>query len=189
MAALLGKQYAAVYALCLTGLVMVLIDPSQLTAVGFQLSYLATLGIILLQPVFGKSKEQKSIATVLFTDDVKTTLAAQIATAPILLANFGQINLLSIVANALVLWMIPIVSIIGGIAAILGLVFEPLAHISLYLAIPFLWFFITVITLSSKVPLMLGFATFPPSLIAGYYVLLLASISYKKKPMNHMSGK
>src|SRR3989344_4564830 len=63
LASFLGKQYFAVIALGITGYSMLLFDPSVFFDLGFQLSFLSTLGIILLSPlfVFGKKEKYKPV--------------------------------------------------------------------------------------------------------------------------------
>lgn len=89
-ASLLGRQNFAFGSLFLTAFLMLFITPSLIGDVGFQLSFLATSGILSIKPIlpFGKNK--------FVSDDLGTTISAQIATLPILLAVFGQYGLLSI---------------------------------------------------------------------------------------------
>jgi competence protein ComEC len=194
-AQLLGKQYTAVYALGLTGIIMLLFDPSQLINVGFQLSFLATLGIIILKPSLEAHKKRydhekgekptkqstvMAVKNLLLNDDVATTIAALLSTMPILLVNFGKVNILSIIVNAFVLWTIPIISIIGAIAAVVGIFFPTLGGLVLYGSLPFLWYFEIVITYFSRVPVYVTLEEVPISLTVGYYVLLFAYILFRR---------
>lgn len=172
-AQILGRQNLAVYALFLTGYLMLFFSPSILFDIGFQLSFLATLGLLVLKPAFFK----KSI----ITDDFATTVCAQAATLPILLSNFGTYSLWSILVNGLVLWTIPILMIIGGVGAMFGLLIEPLGQLILYLGLPFLLFFEMVIRSSAKWGGVVGFETFPWQIAVGYYSMLLAIIFFLRK--------
>ncbi len=171
-AQIIGRQYFALYALLLSGYGMVLYDPQLVFDIGFQLSFSATLGLILLKPLFGRSK--------LFTEDITTTIAAQIATLPILLTNFGTYSLVSIVVNALVLWTVPILMVIGGAGAAVGFVSESLGTIILYLAIPFLFYFEYIVNLFGGIGWGISLERFPWEWAASYYLFLGAIIWLRK---------
>lgn len=161
---MLGRQYSGFYGLFLAGGLMLLYNPTLVFDVGFQLSFAATLGIFLFKPLLPKWG--------IITDDIGTTISAQIATLPILVGSFGTYGLLSVVVNALVLWTIPPLMILGGVGGLLGLVFEPLGKLLLYLCLPFLWFFTGVISYFAAFHWQITIPSLPLSLIVGYYSLL-----------------
>lgn len=51
---LLGRQYKSWYMLFVTGFCMLMLNPQLLYDIGFQLSFLSTLGIIVIQPLLQK---------------------------------------------------------------------------------------------------------------------------------------
>jgi ComEC/Rec2-related protein len=109
LAQILGREKDGSLGLLLAGSMILLLSPLLLFDIGFQLSFMATAGILMFSPrLTGKAFELPLIG-----QDLKTTLAAQIAVLPILLINFGEFNWLSPVINALVLPVIPIVMIMG----------------------------------------------------------------------------
>lgn len=185
-AALIGRQYLALFALGFTGYLMLFFHPSLLFDLGFQLSFMATLGIILLVPLLsGKKKEKENNAVVesVFTD-MTTTTAAQIATLPILLTTFGQYGLFSIPVNALVLWMVPILMTLGGLAAIFSLILPVVAKLFLWLALPFLIYLEYIVMYFGKLNMNISLEKFPAAFMLGYYLLLVAVIVYKRKAKN-----
>jgi competence protein ComEC len=119
-----GLAFLAIYykrntklinALVFSGAIMLLINPQILRAdIGFQLSFLALLGIIYLYPIGEKISEnlleklklKKQHAKIFknILDIINLTLVSQIITLPILLINFKQLSLISPLANLLVLW-------------------------------------------------------------------------------------
>jgi competence protein ComEC len=140
----LGRVYSAWRALVLTGLILLIIVPAWLTDLGFILSFIATGSILIFQ-----KKLEKFLLFVpkLIRGDFSTTLAAQVGVSPILFVTFGQFNLLSPLINVLVLWSIPLITILGIIGGVIGL-FMPLAgRVVLYLAYPLTYWFIGVIRL------------------------------------------
>lgn len=171
-----GRQYLAAYGLFLTALLMLFYNPATLFDIGFQLSFLSTLGILTLQPLLSFKKFENIIS-----DDVKTTTCAQIATLPIMLVNFGQYGMLSILVNGLVLWTIPILMILGASGTIVGFIFAPLAKIFLLLSLPFLIFFETVVNFFGSLKWNIQLQNLPISLILGYYLLIISVVIFVKK--------
>lgn len=176
-ASLLGRQNTAVLTLFLTAYAMLFYNPGYLTDVGFQLSFLATLGILLIKPLLLFPEKWQSA----WMEDLQTTLAAQIATFPVILATFGQFGLLSVLVNALVLWTIPPLMVLGALAAFASLLNTFFALPFLYLALPLLWFFVTVVTWFGGLNWNLQAASFTWPLITSYYLLLGAMILILRK--------
>ena len=82
--------------------------------IGFQLSFLATMGIIYLQEIL--SEKLKKIPDFLqLRSNLSATLAAQIFVFPILIYNFGQISIISPLTNIFILPLIPVITILGFI--------------------------------------------------------------------------
>ena len=137
LAARLGGSPAhAGSALMAAVVVMLLVTPAALWDIGFQLSALATGGLILLAaPLESRLRRWPPwIRT-----PVALTVAAQLATLPVLLVTFGQVSLVAPLANVLVVPLIPAVmagaalaSLVGAIAAALPL--GPLAGLGTWLA-------------------------------------------------------
>ncbi len=176
---LLGKQYTVLYALVLTGLTMLFWDPTLIQDIGFQLSFLATAGIVLIKPKFAVLTRARYGQ--LYGDDLTTTLAAQVATMPILLSNFGMANPFSMLINLLVLWTIPPVMVLGSLAVVVGFIWAPLSALALYLSLPLLWYFVTIASLGAHLPLTLQISTFPLPFTLAYYLLLTGWLLVRKK--------
>jgi competence protein ComEC len=173
-AQILGKQRDGLYILFLTALVMLFWQPNYLTDIGFQLSFAATLGILVI-PMFLKRFENS------ITSDLITTSSAQIATLPILVSSFGVYSLWAIVVNALVLWTVPILMILGGFAAILAFVSKPLAIILLYLCLPFLLFFEAIVNFFAGLNGSLVLENAPWQFAVTYYLVLIAILAFAFK--------
>ncbi len=114
--------------------VMLLANPLLLRwDVGFQLSFLATLGIIYIYPLFDiylvKKNKVFGLSEILFL-----TLSAQIFVLPIILFNFNQLSLISPLANLLILPVIPLTMLAGFLAAMFCFIFAPLATVFSWLA-------------------------------------------------------
>jgi len=153
----IGRLNRLDYSLVLAGVVMLLFNPKLLIADGgFQLSFLAVLGMIYLYPVFDKwsakfYKGRPAIIKVI-SQMISLTIAAQIFTAPILIFSFHQISLVAPLANIFVLWTSPF--IMGGafIAIILSLIFPPGAQLFFLPVGLLLKYMILVAELATKIP-------------------------------------
>jgi competence protein ComEC len=127
----LGRQSTAVVSLFAAGLAMTLANPLTLWDVGFQLSFVATLSLILfatpMTQRFEAAVRQRlptGLAPTLlgfFNDALIVTLAATVLTLPLIAYYFGRISIVSPLTNLLVLPVQPPVMIWGGLAVIAGL--------------------------------------------------------------------
>jgi competence protein ComEC len=188
-ASFFGRQTLALAVLFVTGFLMLLWQPEFLFDVGFQLSFLATLGILLVKPMLdglGFVKKESGLQS--FKQDLTTTLSAQIATFPILLGTFGRVGILSLLVNVLVLWTVPILMLLGSLAVLSGLIFAPFGKVFLLLSLPFLFFFEKVIDIFGSIGWALEVKTWPWELSVGYYLILAAIIlSLRHKRINKQS--
>jgi len=125
----IGRQSASFRALVLAASLMLLENPLLLSQdVGFQLSFLATLGIIYLTYPFQILLEKiKFLKFFDFSEALAVTFAAQVFTLPLLVYNFGRVSLISPVANILIVPLLPPIMIFGILFLFLGLIWFPLA--------------------------------------------------------------
>ncbi len=135
LASYLGRLSKIKNALVLTAAVMLLINPKILVFdLGFQLSFLATLGLIYLNPILIKLTKIENcklkIVKIIFGDYLLTTLSAIIMTTPLILYNFGKISLVAPLANILILPFIPLAMLLGFISGILALIFTPMGQVA-----------------------------------------------------------
>ena len=123
----------------LSATIMLIFNPLLLVFdIGFQLSFLAIIGLIYLQPILlNLFKKIPDVFQLRY--NLSGTLAAQIFTLPILIYNFGQISTISLLANILILPLLPAITILGFIFSITGMVWELLGQ---FLSWP-AWFMLT----------------------------------------------
>lgn len=175
---ILGKQNLGTFGLFLAGFIMLYFNPLLIFDVGFQLSFLATFGLLYLRPIFAQNKKvEKIIKRSIIGEDITTTIIAQFATLPILLSNFGAYSIWSIVANGLVLWTVLPLMVIGAIAAIFGIIMEPVGKAILYLSIPLSLYFQKVVEVFGQTKVIIRLDQFPWQLAFGYYTLFIALIT------------
>jgi len=145
---LLGKmtnrKYLAGRALIIAGLLMVAYDPRVLTDMSFQLSFIATGGVLYLTPkVLNWFKFLPMRFG--FREMVSSTVAATIAVLPILLNLTGVLSLVSLPANILILLLIPTVMFLIFITGISGFIFPIISIIFGYISYLALLYIISVI--------------------------------------------
>ncbi len=131
-----GRRYMMLRALILAGVLMVLVNPFLLVYdIGFQLSFLATLGLILIAPHFEYIFKRVSNFLNLRTFFI-ATVATQIAVLPLLLYQIGEFSLVSVLVNLLVLPMVPVAMLLTFITGLVSIVFPALVAI---VAFPTYW--------------------------------------------------
>lgn len=117
LAAVLGRERDARRLLLLSGLVMLLVSPLLLFHISFELSFAATAGLLYLAPAWGRGMESRGLPRAL-AGSLSITLAAQMATLPLLAWYFNQVSLSSLLAN---LFVVPILEGIIVICLAAGL--------------------------------------------------------------------
>jgi competence protein ComEC len=118
---------------------------------GFQLSALATGGLIYIYPWL---KERLKMFTESFgiRETIGGSLSAQIAVLPIMIFNFKQMSILGVFANVLILPLIPLVMLTGFMAIILSFGSNNLGMIIGFLAYLLMKLIVVIIELFAKIP-------------------------------------
>ncbi len=146
-----GRTYNALRALFFVLLVMLMWNPFSLVYdPGFELSFLATLGLIIGTPLV--EVRLLFIKNMFLREIVATTLAAQIAVLPFLVYLTGNFSLVSLPANILVLPVIPFTMLLSCIAGIVGMVIPWIAPFIGIPAFMFLSYIISVGIYSAQLP-------------------------------------
>lgn len=119
-AASVGRRYVAWWSLTLTILVMIIIWPAMVTNVGWQLSVAAVIGLLAWQEPLQRLFDGWPFirrAPRLMRETLAMTLAAQIATWPIVVFVFGQWSLISPAVNLIMVPVVPFL-MIGDLIAL-----------------------------------------------------------------------
>jgi len=179
LAIVFGRQLWSLLSLILAVGMMLLLHPLWLGDLSFQLSALATLGIVL----FGGKKNEisKSANTTnkqmnelkiqsfgiftnsfadlficrfvdLIKDDLRITLAAQVFTVPLIFWYFHRISLISPLTNVLIGWTIALITVLGFGTVIAGWIWLPLGYIFAWPAWVLLEYLVRVVMLTSMIP-------------------------------------
>lgn len=156
-ARLLGRQTQALASLGAAALAMTLINPLTLWDVGFQLSFAATLGLVLYaDPIAARFTElasrwmdprQAERLAKPVGEFALFTLAAQVTTLPLTAYYFKRLSLAALLANPVILPAQPALMVLGGLAMLLGMLWLPLGQVAAWAAWPFPAFTIRAVEL------------------------------------------
>ena len=124
-----GRLYDPINSLVLAGALMVFVNPFALRFdIGFQLSFLAVMGLAYIYPSLDR-KLAKIPKLGGLKETILMTLSAQIAVFPLLMFYFDQFSIVSLPANILVLPFVPYAMAAGFAAGIAGLIWPLLGQI------------------------------------------------------------
>lgn len=124
----IGRLASLPRAVLLVAVMTLIANPRLLRDdIGWQLSFLALLGLMYILPFLEKwtlaltRGKAKGFVTALMA-----TVAAQIATAPVILYKFGNFSVIAPLANLLVVWVVPILTVAMMLALPLAMLFPSL---------------------------------------------------------------
>ncbi len=177
-----NRQSAAIITLFVAAIVMLLLNPLTLWDVGFQLSFMATLGLILFSTPLQQAwdarigKRLPGLANNILAEGLLITLAAQITTMPMVVYYFGRFSIISFLANLLIIPVQPPIMIAGGLAIILASVFFPLGQLIALIPLASLWWTVFVVENLADIPWgSIEVGAFGRLLAALYYLGFLAA--------------
>jgi competence protein ComEC len=176
-----GRTYAITRALILAGFVMILHNPLILIFdSSFQLSFLATVGLIHLSPII-----EKRLGFVPgqwgFREVAVSTVATQIFVLPLLLYMSGQLSVVALPVNLLILGVIPVTMFFGFLTGMIGFISTVLAMPLALVSYALLTYQLKVVELFSSFP----FASFtidyfPAWLMICFYIAIGVFLWLKK---------
>ena len=194
LAMLIRKEYDPPTALAFAALVMLVANPYTISSVSFQLSAGCMMGIFLFsqkihdyllsEKRFGpaKGKSLKAVLTRWIVSSVSVTFSAMAVTTPLCALYFGNVSLIGIITNLLVLWVISFIFYGIMLACVLSLVWVPLGQAVGWLTAWAIRYVLLVSGLVSKVPFA---AVYTESIYIvcwlGYAYILLAIFLFSKK--------
>jgi len=168
-----GRIYEITLALLLAGFIMLLYNPKILVFdPSFQLSFLATLGLIHLSPIIDKflSWAPRNFG---IREIISATLATQLTVLPLLLFMMGTLSLVSLPVNLLILPFIPLTMLFGFFAGVFGFVSSVLSFPFATIAYALLWYELKIVEYAVLVPFssLNGFIIGIPFMVTIYIVL------------------
>lgn len=158
--------------LALTASIMIGYNPKILIHdVGFQLSFLATMGLVYVSPILEPYLQwlPKKLA---IRDSINLSLSAQIMALPIIVLNFQNLSLISPISNLLVAGpIIPFSMLFGFVGTMTSYISLPLAKIIAYPGYLLLQYIVHVIEFTADIPYAaLQISWFSKSMLALYFI-------------------
>ncbi|MEK7574883.1 MAG: ComEC/Rec2 family competence protein [Patescibacteria group bacterium] len=147
-----GRRYNITRALLLAGFFMVLQNPKILVFdSSFQLSFMSTVALIYVSPIIEKYflfvTEKWGLRSV-----VTATLATQIFVLPMLLYKMGELSIVALPVNLLILLVIPATMLFGFLAGFVGFISTVLAFPFAFVAYGLLEYELAVVEFFSHLP-------------------------------------
>lgn len=118
--------------LSLSAIVILAVDPAQLFSIGFQLTYLAVLGIVYISPIVhaflyrtGETENGKGTRGIVLRSlkyislSLSVSFAAWIATAPVMAATFNMVTPVILIANLLITPFMLLLLLLGFLLTII----------------------------------------------------------------------
>lgn len=197
-AAQVGRRQMGVNSLAFIAALMTGVTPFVLWDVSFQMSFAATLGLVLFaEPLttafttWASRWMSEAVARRLagpVGEYFLFTLAAQALVLPLIVYHFQAFSLASLLANPLILPAQPALMMLGGLALLIGLAWLPAGQVAAYLAWPFAAYTNHMAELLARLPLAAR-ATGPIGLgwIIAFYLALL-TLSLARQRLNALSA-
>lgn len=177
----LQRQSSAMISLFFAALLMLLANPLTLWDVGFQLSFMATLGLVLFNAPLKRrwdtsvGKHLPPLINGILAEGLLVTAAAQFATMPLVVAYFGRLSLISFIVNLLIIPVQPPIMIAGGLATLTAFVWLGLGKLVALLPYASLWWTVHVVQAGAGIPWgSLEVNAFGRLLASSYYILFAA---------------
>jgi competence protein ComEC len=146
---LVGRMRHTWWTLLVTAGLMLLYNPNWIFSISFQLSFLATFGVVVISPYFGLLMRRLPD---MIRQDLAVSLAAQLVTFPIIAYNFGQVSLVGILSNCLILWTTPLIMISGLIMIAISMISPFLAQLIGLIPTTLISFIITIVSWCDAIP-------------------------------------
>ena len=177
---MLNREPLIYNGLALSALIILIINPQTLFTASFQLSFLATLGIIYLYPKFSNCFNIKNNYIKYIRDIVCVTLSAQIALIPILIFYFGKLSIISFILNLLIVPVIPFIICLSFIFYFFSLVSSYLATSVAFILSYLLRIILYIINYSSNLSFSVIYFAVPEILkILFYYFAVFVMFEFK----------
>lgn len=182
----IGREYYFRNAIILAAVFLVLINPKMLYFdLGFQLSFLALLGIVYLRPaLINLLKIADRPGFLSWRDYLLVTISAQLAVVPLIISAFDNFSPISFLANTIILVTVPPTMVLGFLIALFHFISPHLSLAAGWLAMPLLKFEVGMIEFFGNI----GASTFSLGswpLFIFYYLVMISFVIYMnyRKPI------
>lgn len=166
-----GRQRDGFWILTITAGFMLLINPRWIFDLSFQLSFMATMGLVVVAPIL--LQYLKSLPVI--GHDLAVSTGAQLMVVPIIAQTFHQFSIVGIITNVLVGWTIPPLMILGFPLLLISFISEGLAQFFAILINILLTYLIYVVQFFASLPFAWEYIGEKVWIVwVGYYLILAA---------------
>lgn len=187
---IIGRPVRMSIVLMVTAVLMTIVNPYVLMwDAGFQLSFLATMGLIYISPVMMERISLRRVpgfVAVLLENGV-TTMAAIVATLPLMLFQFGRLSMVAPIVNVLILWTIPYVMLGGFIATIVGMFYVPLGIIAAVPSVALMEYILHVVAWFGSLPFAAATISLPWWGMLVLYIGIIGVVGWQHKNISRSS--
>lgn len=169
LAQFFGRQRDEIWVLTVTGGVMLWVNPKWITDLSFQISFMATLGVIVIAPIILKYLHSIPIVA----QDLAVSLGVQLVVTPIIAQNFHQFSIVGLLTNLAVLWTVSFMMILGTVMLIFSFISSILAQVVAIVTSVLITYFIYIVQFFSSLPFAWEYIGEQVWVVwVGYYLIL-----------------
>jgi|SRR3989344_5527608 len=170
LAQIIGRQQDSLWVLIITAASMLLVNPNWLGTLSFQLSFMATLGLVAVTPTLLRLFKRVPFLGA----DLAVTFGAQIMVMPIIIQNFHQLSFVSVITNIFIGWTVPLIMILGAVLLFLSFISEFLSQIVAFILEILLTYFIYIVQFFASLPFAWEFVGEQVWVVwVGYYLVVV----------------
>lgn len=167
--------------LAISALILLIINPYSILDIGFQLSYMGTIGIVFLHDKISNFIKTENKILKYFLEMIYVTTCANVAIIPIMMFHFNTVSLTFYFSNILAGPILGIIVIIGFIMFFVSLIFNPLATPIAFILNIMLKFIIKIAEITASIPFPKILITTPSFLFIASWYSIIWTIVYRKR--------
>jgi len=172
-------------------MLILLVNPYTAGSVGLQLSFSATLGILLFTEKLYSALDSPLRKSGLYQNRLlkasirfiiasfATTIGALILSIPLIALHFGSVSLIAPLTNMLILWAVTLAFCGGIVAVIFGFIFMPIGTVMAFIVALFARYIIHMIEFLAHMPFASIFTANPAVVIWLVYVYILLVSAFR----------
>jgi competence protein ComEC len=176
-----NRDYKVSRALGFAVVLMLALNPALLVFdPSFQLSILATIGLVFVSP-FVEPYLKRIPEKFGLREIISATVSTQITVLPYLIYSTGIVSLVSLPVNVLILSTIPLTMLLGFLTGMFGLISLYLSFVPGVFTYCLLWYQLTVVHVGASVPF--GYTKLPSfsvGVLCGIYLIIFSILFYIK---------
>ncbi|MCL2391323.1 MAG: ComEC/Rec2 family competence protein [Oscillospiraceae bacterium] len=199
-APLFRRQRDSITSLSAALIVLLASNPYSISSIGLQLSFSATLGIMLLTPKINSGISEALRGSKIYRNRIKrslfnfvssslaTTIGALLLTIPLTVIHFGYVSLIAPLTNLMTLWAVSLAFPLGLVSVILGFLYFPLGIIAAFPVGYAAQYIIFAASFLSSIPYSVVYSSnsLIMSWLAYVYILFVSLPFFKTRPRQYI---